>query len=173
MKFHHCLFKILKNQIVADKNEWMDKQTDNVKTVYPPTPSKHRDIIIISLHFNGNCRNKTILFCDLFIYLLPLSTVLSRNADSFWNLCWSGKKCSFLHFKKLFSFKNLFLTHRKKEKRKKEWKKNYLVAVKVLAVKYHLGSGRISPQTRFKPATQLSTRASVCKTLFPKHLLVS
>ena len=30
MKFHHCLFKILKNQNVAEG--W----SDNVKTVYPP-----------------------------------------------------------------------------------------------------------------------------------------
>ena len=30
MKFCHCLFKMLKNQNVAD-----DKHTDNMKTVYP------------------------------------------------------------------------------------------------------------------------------------------
>ena len=33
MKFHHCLFKILKNQNVADG--WMDGWMDKVKTVYP------------------------------------------------------------------------------------------------------------------------------------------
>ena len=34
MKFCHCLFKILKNQNVADG--LMEGQTDNVKTVHTP-----------------------------------------------------------------------------------------------------------------------------------------
>ena len=35
MKFQHCLFKILKNQNVADGQT--NGRTDNVKTVYPTT----------------------------------------------------------------------------------------------------------------------------------------
>ena len=45
-----------------------------------------------------NFRNRTMLFCNLLIYRLPLSVTLSVNEGSFWKLCWSGKNCSFLHF---------------------------------------------------------------------------
>ena len=38
-------------------------------------------------------RNRAMLhvFCNLFIYHLPPSVILSVNEDSFWNLSWSGK----------------------------------------------------------------------------------
>ena len=36
-----------------------------------------------------------MLFCNLFIYHLPTSVILSVNKDSFWNLCWSGKRALF------------------------------------------------------------------------------
>ena len=36
-------------------------------------------------------RNRTILFCNLFVYRLPPSVILSVNEDSFWNLSWNGK----------------------------------------------------------------------------------
>ena len=38
MKFRHCIFKILKNQNIADGR--VDERTDSVKTVYPNTQTQ-------------------------------------------------------------------------------------------------------------------------------------
>ena len=80
-----------------------------VSITRPPIPLLHsknqycimkkRDlkfIQIIQFSFSiANCRNQTMLFRDLIIYLLPSSIILSGNTNSFWNLFWSGKKMPF------------------------------------------------------------------------------
>ena len=53
-------------------------------------------------------RNRTMLFCNLFIYHLPPSVILSVNEDSFWNLSWSGK-VPFLHFNTFLFSRHAFV----------------------------------------------------------------
>ena len=55
-------------------------------------------------------RNRAMLyvFCNLFIYHLPPSVILSVNEDSFWNLSWSGK-VPFLHFNTFLLSRHAFV----------------------------------------------------------------
>ena len=59
------------------------------------TLRKDRDLIFNKIITFSNSityfRNRTLQFCNLFIYHLPPSVILSVNKDSFWNLSWSGK----------------------------------------------------------------------------------
>ena len=70
---------------------------------------KDRDLIFNKIIKISNSityfRNRTMLYCNLFIYRLPPSVILSINEDSFWNLSWSGKSA-------LFSIFNTFLLSR-------------------------------------------------------------
>ena len=45
--------------------------------------------IVIFICSVANCRNRKMLFYDLFIYLFPPLNILTRNTNSLWNLCWS------------------------------------------------------------------------------------
>ena len=66
-----------------------------------------RICLLINFSFSlANCRHRTLLFCDLFIYILPPSITVSGNIDAFWNLCWCGKSA-------LFSTSLQFLLSRK------------------------------------------------------------
>ena len=56
-----------------------------------------------------NFRNRTMLFCNLFMYYLPPSVVLSVHEDPFWNLCWREKKCPFTHFNTVLRSRHAFV----------------------------------------------------------------
>ena len=69
----------------------------NTRDLYAMTDTLRKDRDPISnkiIKFSKSItyfRNRKMLFCNLFIYHLPPSVILSVHEDSFWNLSWSGK----------------------------------------------------------------------------------
>ena len=79
--------------LLHSKNQYCVMKTRDLSAM------KERDLKFgktIKFSFSmANCRNGTMLYCHLFIHLLPPAIILSGNAASFQNMCWSGKSAFF------------------------------------------------------------------------------